>query len=528
MKRLIILWLVLATLTSCDLRQLRVLITKTPKIEYAKPANYDSLNKYQKDAVFLTELIKNSYPELELKIPDEDYSFECKKLISDLSVVESDLDFQVRVRKFMVLLKDGHSDIGIIPPESEGYFYLDLYKEINDWKILNIARNVDSSVIGSTIVSINQIPIDEIETRINQFECVENPFRAYSKFLDHALIPLYWEAMGVIEKKGDLNLTLVKDSMKRTVTIQPKAEGEFHKIAVEKWKYPFTRQQNDGFYYKVDTIQNFAYLQMNTSLDYVSVKSDIKTYTNFITRPIALMVMKNHTKYARDFGLVLQSMFQEITKHSIDNVIIDLRNNWGGDLRPGKQLVWYLTEQQEIKGFTEYRRISDYYKSQFKQEYKQLNAIYQEKYGKPIPYGIINITDTILNQNYFYDITKEDSPFLLDHSLPKFQGNVYVLIGVNTFSAGAALATTIADNNLATIVGKPTGQKPTSQSGVSLLKLPHTKSMVTISCAYVERPNKLKNHEIALFPDIEIYPTLEDFLSGVDVQFEYIINEIKK
>jgi C-terminal processing protease CtpA/Prc len=267
---------------------------------------------------------------------------------------------------------------------------------------------------------------------------------------------------------------------------------------------------------------------MNTSLDFVSVKSDIKIYTNFITRPIALMVMKNHTRYARDFGLVLQSMFQEINKHSIDNLIIDLRNNWGGDRRPGKQLIWYLTDQQEIKGFTEYVRISDYYKTQFKPDYKAYNATYQEKFGKPIPYGMINITDTILSQTFFYDISKEDSPFLLDHTLPKFKGNVYVLIGVNTFSAAATLATTIADNNLATIVGKPTGQKPTTQSGASLFKLPHTKSIVTISCAYVERPNKLKNHEIALFPDIEIYPTLVDYLSGVDVQFEYIINEINK
>ena len=191
---------------------------------------------------------------------------------------------------------------------------------------------------------------------------MENPFRANSKFLDHALIPLYWEAMGVIKEKEDLNLTLVKDHKKKTITIQPKLEGEFYKITVEKWKYPFTRQQNDGFYYKIDTVQNFAYLQMNTSLDYVSVKSDIKIYTNFLTRPIALMVMKNQTKDARDFGIVLQSMFHEINKNSIENLIIDLRNNWGGDLRTGKQLIWYLTDKNEIKGFTEYLRISDYYK----------------------------------------------------------------------------------------------------------------------------------------------------------------------
>jgi len=527
MKRLIILVLTLITFTSCSIQRLRTLITKTVKIEYVKPSNYEELNKYQKDAVYLTELIGKSYPRLELKIPEKDYSNESEKLISDLSKVENDLDFQVRVRKYMVLLKDGHSNVGIFPPKSAGHFYLHLYKERDNWIIENIDRTIDSTVIGSRIISINQIPIEEIELRISQFECVENPFRANSKFLTHALIPLYWEAMGVIEEKGDLNLTLVKDHIKKTITIQPKLEGEFYKIAVEKWKYPFTRQQNDGFYYKIDSVRNFVYLQMNTSLDYVSVKSDIKEYTNFLTRPIALMVMKNQTKDARDFGLVLQSMFHEINKNSIDNLIIDLRNNWGGDLRPGKQLIWYLTDKQEIIGFTEYLRISDYYKQQFKSEYKELNESYQEKFGKPVPYGLINITDDLLNQSYFYDITKEDSPFILDYSLPKFKGNIYVITGANTFSAGQSLATTIADNHLATIVGEPTGQKPTSQTGSSMFKLPQTKSTVTLSCVYNERPNKFKNHEIALFPDVEIYPTFEEYLSGVDIQFEYIMNKIK-
>jgi hypothetical protein len=32
----------------------------------------------------------------------------------------------------------------------------------------------------------------------------------------------------------------------------------------------------------------FAYLQMNKALDYVSIKSEIGNYTNFITKPIAL------------------------------------------------------------------------------------------------------------------------------------------------------------------------------------------------------------------------------------------------
>ena len=88
------------------------------------------------------------------------------------------------------------------------------------------------------------------------------------------------------------------------------------------------------------------------------------------------------------------------------------------------------------------------------------------------------------------------------------------------------MATTIADNKLATVIGQPTGNKPTTQTVVSNIKLPETKMIVHISNAFIERPDTTKNDEIALYPEIEIYPTFNDFINGKDVQFEYIINTI--
>jgi len=129
-------------------------------------------------------------------------------------------------------------------------------------------------------------------------------------------------------------------------------------------------------------------------------------------------------------------------------------------------------------------------------------------------------------QPYFNDITKQGSPFLLDNSIPRFKGNVYVLIGPKTFSAGQYLATTISDNNLATIIGTPSGNKPTCQTGASLLKLPNTKKIITMSYTFGERPDTTKNNEDSLHPDIEIYQTLEDVINGKDIQFQYILKEL--
>jgi hypothetical protein len=61
-----------------------------------------------------------------------------------------------------------------------------------------------------------------------------------------------------------------------------------------------------------------------------------------------------------------------------------------------------------------------------------------------------------------------------------------------------------------------------------MFKLPNTKKIIAISYTYMERPDKTKNHEKALYPDIEINKTFKDFLNGNDGVMEYILNSKDK
>jgi hypothetical protein len=60
-----------------------------------------------------------------------------------------------------------------------------------------------------------------------------------------------------------------------------------------------------------------------------------------------------------------------------------------------------------------------------------------------------------------------------------------LIISPQTFSAGQVLATTLADNNLVTVIGKPLGNKPTGQTGGSAFKLPNTKKIISLSHIYI-------------------------------------------
>lgn len=524
--KFIILIFAVGTMTSCSQKTLlNTFFTNTVELDYEKPSDYNQFNKYEKDALYLVELIRQSYPRLSTKI--EDYDAASTAFMNSVASVEDLAEFDIQVRKFMALLKDGHSNYPIETKE-EGRFNLLLFADKKEWVIRTIDRSLDSLVIGSTLVSINEKPMETVKELINKFECGENEYWSLRNFYGQIRSPKYLEAVGIIKKGEDLRLAISKNGVEGQVTLKRTLSKDLYKTKRATCRYPFTEMQNDGFFTKIDTAQDYAYLQMNTCLDYVSIKSEIGNYVNPLLKPIALKFMKNQKKNALDFGLVLQELFQEIEEKSVENLIIDLRYNTGGDERLGKQLIWYLTENQNIKGFTIYGHNSKYYRATMKEDYREFNGVYKKKYQKDMPEGEINETKEFYNEPYFYDVEKSDSPYLLDVSIPKFKGKIYVLIGSYTFSAGQVFATTMYDNKIGTFVGTPTGNKPTCQTAFSSAKLPNTKRNLSLSLGYFERPDKSKNDEVALFPHVEILPSFEKtYLGHVDESFDFIMKEIE-
>jgi len=530
LNRLLFISAITFILSACSQNNVMRLMSKTPKLEIEKPDNYKDLNDYQKDVVYLSGLILQTYPRLDTKIEIVDFHAKTNKLISDLANTNSDFDFSIKLKRYLALLRDGHSSFsdGGLYSKDKKHFGWYLINEGEDWRISSIDKSVDSTIIGAKVVSIEGHPMKEIEAYARSFESAENQHFSNFQFQSKVRYPKYWKALGIIDKEDEISFTVRINNDIKTIKLHAKDKLDYYQIKKKKREFAFTRKQNNGYSYKIDTTENYAYLQMNTSLDYVSIKSELKNYTNFFVRPFAKVFLKKQKKDALNFGETLQSLFGEMHEKGIENLIVDLRNNTGGDERTGKQLIWYITENTQITGFQDYLQVSTFFKKTAKSDFKKYNKLYSEKYGKQLPYAEINLTKEFFFQPYFYEISKPGSPFLLDNSIPRFKGNVYVLIGPKTFSAGQYLATTIADNKLATIVGTPSGNKPTCQTGASLLKLPNTKKIITMSYTFGERPDKTKNNEDSLHPDFEIYQTLEDVINGKDIQFEYIVKELIK
>lgn len=529
MKIHLILILGLILLSGCSQKKLLQLMTKSPRMDM--PGGKFRGNKYQQDAFYLAGVVRSAYPRLADKIDPADFETETARLISTSRNIKSDSDFALEIQRFMAKLKDGHSGVSglTFAEKGDSRYAVSLFREGDHFLVFNMDQSADSALIGRPVVAVNGLDIKTIEERVLNFESSENEYFAFFRFQGKVAYPRYWQALGVIKSPADSLALTVRNHHGEPITVHlaPKKQQTFHRISPRPLRYPFTKQQNNGFFYKILESEKTAYLQMNTCLDYVAVKSEIDNYTNVITRPLALYFMKKRTRHARDFGLVLQQLFSEMHKKDIRSLVLDLRYNTGGDERLGKQLLWYLTERADIKGFQDFYPISGYLKQQVKLDYRLFAKRYKEKYGTAMPMDtLLNISACIFGSPpYFQDIEKPGSPFLLDRQIPKFKGRVYVLTGPRTFSAAQVLATTLKDNNLAVIVGSPLGNKPSTQTGASLFKLPNTKLIVSLSYLYMERPDPGRNSENTLFPDVPVEKTVSGVRAGHDEPFEWIIEQ---
>ncbi|MBP3324942.1 MAG: hypothetical protein J6L77_00805 [Coprococcus sp.] len=140
-----------------------------------------------------------------------------------------------------------------------------------------------------------------------------------------------------------------------------------------------------------------------------------------------------------EYRSALKNMFTEIKENNIKNVAVDLRYNGGGDSSVATEFLKYIDVDA----------------------YKEWGDIWR--------FGIFEFESKAhVRQN-------EKIENLL------FDGNVYILTSVNTFSAAMDFAMYIGDNGIGTIIGEASGNDPNSYGQIACFKLPNSELLMQIS-----------------------------------------------
>ncbi len=215
----------------------------------------------------------------------------------------------------------------------------------------------------------------------------------------------------------------------------------------------------------------------------------------------------------KGFKNFLASTFKTLKEQKVQHLIIDIRQNGGGEQGMEDHLLSYLISEPyikyryvEIPAFTfSFTRYSDR-----KNNPAALTRELEEEF-------YLTGDGRYRNRKGYYegDSLKADS----------FKGDVSILISGYTFSGGSEFAALARNYTRAHFIGEETGGGYYGNTSGTFIRytLPHTQLTGRIPlCKFVP---EVKDNNIpfghGIIPDYYIQPTIADYLDGRDVELEY-------
>lgn len=230
------------------------------------------------------------------------------------------------------------------------------------------------------------------------------------------------------------------------------------------------------------------------------------------------------------FSNYLDSLFLSFKLNNTQNLIIDIRNNPGGNDPTYEKVFSYLTDhpfRENTEAYILFNKLPypNYYKwnssdkDNKKRELAELNDYLQTTFSVRKDSDTKYYQDQKFNPVYYPDSNR-------------FRGNIYLLINEDVGSAASHFASLIRGHSNATIVGVETSGGYYGHNGHFPVEyvLPNSKITTRFSIVHVtqDAPNKTTQPVgRGIIPDHEVHQTLEDFMRHEDTQMNYVLKLIE-
>ncbi len=361
------------------------------------------------------------------------------------------IEFYKKVQPEIVKLNDGHTYIHM--SEYEKYdtyiFPFDLAISKNSIKITNQKSNYfnkDKNLfINKRIKKINDKSAKEIIDMSDKYISGENEITRITagKYYFEFFFNLF-----IDNKKGYTTIEF-NDGSKEKILLLKKSE----------WKNTVS-QTNENDYYNYDVFKDYAILNFKSF-------QDLDKFKNF-----------------------LSNMFKDLGNKKINTLIIDIRDNEGGNSDLGDELLKYLVSvpfTQYEKTLMKYSEIS---KNTFK-KYPNIDKDYLSSYLNK-KNGTIDTIDKSKNLTEPFNTEK------------RYSGKVFLLINSLTYSSAADFAQAFKYYKIGRIIGDETGGQIISPGEPVNTKLPNSKLDFTISSSRDYDIGAKENDWHGVIPDVKI------------------------
>jgi hypothetical protein len=494
-------------------------VYSNPKVQEA--SNYKSANIYQKDALLFVDLLKECHPCFSHGlIPPVDLDSLQRVAYRWAATCPSAVKLSAYLESIAALLHDGHTTL--IPNINMNLIYpFLLFNDGRSFYLQGVNQEF-RSFLGKQVSLINGHSIGDV---INGFRpLISSDNEAY--FLDKVIridMPSYsmWQGHPYCQADSTLRFTFSDGS---ELTMHPVSRNKLHLVLAQGSKRQNTMRQNSKqpFLYRIDSIRSICYLQFDQCIDQSSIRVQ---YRMGATGPLDDALERRLARIPR-FDSFLKGMFQDIKEKGIKTLVIDVRNNKGGDSRLCNVLLSWLKPIEQVHFWTSSIRFSNLWM----QHYPVLANEYKQEFAKahlPLKVGALydNTFLSRLNKNEENDTQKmEDDLFVLNKDSDSvFKGTIIFIQNQRTYSSAGLLLTAAADNHIGSIIGSGSSYTPCSYGDLLGWILPNTKIRGTVSCKMFYRPDKSKCGASSLMPDVLLSPNWESILNADDLCWEWIV-----
>lgn len=306
--------------------------------------------------------------------------------------------------------------------------------------------------IGSEIISINGIAMEAVLAKIYPQVSAERTYFKNAKIELYSFPRCYWQVFG---RQDDFQ-----------IVIKDKGSTTLYTIPAVNLIEGYEKKRNEV----LNAQMKLSFLGMSAYLNPGNFSGDEQNYQRFI-----------------------DSAFVKLKEEKVENLIIDLRNNGGGNDSFSDYLVSYIAD----KPFRWNSRLT-LKTSEFLKAHTRKN----------------NDTTATYFQNILLHKNGETYEYKTGYYRPqakskRFDSKVYVMVNRQSHSQAAVTAAQIQDYNFGTIVGEETGDYPSLYASQFQYALPNTGISVKVSKGYIVRVNGSTAQQ-GVVPDIVIRDHLLD------------------
>ena len=441
---------------------------------------------FQKDFLLFLDMLINVHPYF-ANTANNSWNIDNvkKKGYNDVGRIMDNESYALYLQNVCSTLHDGHTVIQSLIFNNTNVYPLAYVKKQDGYYVKTISREYNH-YLGKQIKCINDVPIKDVISSFRTDVSADTDIAENKAISNYAFcMRAFWSNKPFARADKKIKITF-SDNDEIFLNALSKSELDLETIRDNTLQPSSTTSSSIPFTYRIDEAHKFAHLVFTKCED---------RYTRM--RLLQMMGAKIDDKQIQqlnglpDFNVFLREFFKKVHDNKIENIVIDVRNNGGGNDALAHELLSWLCDIRKLKTMQCYIRLSqfamDYYKdayTSFSNKIENINPNELYNCADFMPYSS-HTSEGNLNTAIVSDMTRYNT-----NPDSVYSGNVYFLQNENTYSSAANLIIMAHDNNVGKIIGSQGAFCCNSYGDILQFKLPNTGIEGSVSHKYFIRPDE--------------------------------------